>query len=769
MNTEQYFDETRAIARFSGNRIETVLETVACRYTGANPRYEYTGRPFFAGGICRNKDYRYEADFSRIFPDAPLGSYVYAWGRYPAEDEGALKFTLIPQGPVKIWVNGGLVYGTGVEAERHSNTPVSLTLPVQKGWNHLVLRFTRTPAGFGAEFGTWLGKLDYYFFRGLSRPPLPEIEGFDYTAPLGAPLENPGPEALGPLCLPLPFWTEEEKGRGVFGRIFPEARPGERAAARTVLYSPVPGAFVFSGHADGICAIYAGREKIFGVSAAGPFSFEYTLKALYTTLTVVSACPGGPWDFSLEILPAAGAAGAEPCCMKKNPFYQGEEFPWAYAGPFKGTNDEELLEFDREALVGREGEKTWWRLDGPGLWVRLYNENPLYGHWNYPLGVTLYGLIETARLFGNSGETGEGRAAPGTWIASYVKDHAAMSARTLDYALFDKKHFGGATAVHHLLSSIDSLDDCGSFGSFVLELAKDNELFKAQGSPDFGKAVEYVAKHILYRQDRLPTGCFYRRKQMHRFHNLTMWADDLYMSVPFLCRYSAYKADPAVLDIAAIQFEEYKKYLFMEDSKLMAHVYDFERGMNTGVPWGRGNGWTIFSLSELLMVLPETHWRRPFLLDFFRTLASGYLACQDESGMWHQVLTMKDSYIETSCTAMFICAFCRGLRLGWFEEDGASASGAPADGASENGASASGAPYRAAAEKAWRALEKYSIDKAGNVWGVCRGSEFSFNPRYYAEHLLPRLNDTHGIGIVLLAGVELLKMRRALASADPAC
>jgi rhamnogalacturonyl hydrolase YesR len=436
---------------------------------------------------------------------------------------------------------------------------------------------------------------------------------------------------------------------------------------------------------------------------------------------------------------------------KKNPFFPGGEFSWAYAGPFRETAGEELLEFERESLLGREGEKTWWRLDRPGLWVRLYNENPLYGHWNYPLGVTLYGLIETARFFADSKEAGEGRGALGalgTWIASYVKEHAAISARTLDYALFDKNCFGGATAVHHLLSSIDSLDDCGSFGSFVLELAKD------QGSPDFGQAVEYAADHILHKQDRLPEGCFYRRRQMHKFHNLTMWADDLYMSVPFLCRYAAYKKDPSVLDTAVLQFEGFKKYLFIEDSNLMAHVYDFERGMNTGVPWGRGNGWTIFSLSELLMVLPEAHPRRPFLLDFFKILASGYLACQDESGMWHQVLTMNDSYMETSCTAMFICAFCRGLRFGWF---GAA------------GASASGASYRAAAEKAWRALENYSIDKDGNVWGVCRGSEFSFNPRYYAEHLLPRLNDTHGIGIVLLAGVELLKMRRALASVDSAC
>jgi rhamnogalacturonyl hydrolase YesR len=88
---------------------------------------------------------------------------------------------------------------------------------------------------------------------------------------------------------------------------------------------------------------------------------------------------------------------------------------------------------------------------------------------------------------------------------------------------------------------------------------------------------------------------------------------------------------------------------------------------------------------------------------------------------------------------MFICAFSRGIRHHWLED---------------------AEPYREAAEKAWRALECYGIDRTGNVYGVCRGSEFAFNPRYYAEHLLPRLNDTHGIGIVLLAGTEILKLRQ---------
>jgi rhamnogalacturonyl hydrolase YesR len=755
---EAYFDSDRAIAGFSGGKIETVLAVMAGRYLGANPRYDYTGRPFINRGIIRNKDYRYEADFGKIFPDAPNGTYVYAWGKYRAEAEGELKFTLIPKGPVKIWMNGATIYGTGVEAERHGNTPVSFNLPVKKGWNHLVLRFTRTRAGFGAEFGTWLGKLDYYFFRGADLPGLPEIEGFDYTLPLAATLEDPSPEQLLPLCAAMPDWTEEEKKRGVFGRIFGregtgEARPGDFVLARTEFYVPIPTTCVFTGTQTGKCAVYAGKTLIRSLPEPGPFRFECALEAGCTLISVISEYTAEKsWDLVLQADSLSGNGAVPPCSANPffpaNPFSAGGcGFSWIYAGPFRNSPRDRLLEFDRERLPGEGEEKTWWRIDMPGGWVRLYNENPLYGHWNYPLGVTLYGLVETARFFEKQRKEPFGSA--GASIGSYVQDHAAKSVRTLEYALFDKEHFGGATAVHHLLSSIDSLDDCGSFGSLILETARDRDI------GDLGAAVDYTGDHMLHRQDRLPEGCFYRRKQMHRFHNGTMWADDLYMSVPFLCRYAAYKKDPAILDTAALQFEGFKKYLYMEQAHLMAHVYDFERNMNTGVPWGRGNGWTIFSLSELLMVLPEDHPRRPFLLEFFRDLAAGYLACQDENGMWRQVLNMPSAYVETSCTAMFICAFSRGLRFGWLN----SGSGLPDPSCAAFPGDA--ALYRIAAEKAWKALERYSIDKNGNVYGVCRGSEFSFNPRYYAEHLLPRLNDTHGIGIVLLAGVELLKLRES--------
>jgi rhamnogalacturonyl hydrolase YesR len=225
------------------------------------------------------------------------------------------------------------------------------------------------------------------------------------------------------------------------------------------------------------------------------------------------------------------------------------------------------------------------------------------------------------------------------------------------------------------------------------------------------------------------------------FHENTMWADDLYMSVPFLCRYYQLTGDRNYIDDAARQFLGFKKRLFIPEWKVMSHIYDFRRDLATGVPWGRGNGWTIFSLSELLAVLPADHVLRPELIAMFRELCEGYLALQDETGMWHQVLTQPDAYPETSCTAMFTYAFSRGIQYGWLEETG---------------------PYIKAVFKAWEALNRISIDQTGNVYGVCRGSEFSFSSSYYKNELLPNLNDTHGIGIVQLAGVEVRNLLRHL-------
>ena len=102
--------------------------------------------------------------------------------------------------------------------------------------------------------------------------------------------------------------------------------------------------------------------------------------------------------------------------------------------------------------------------------------------------------------------------------------------------------------------------------------------------------------------------------------------------------------------------------------------------------------------------------------------------------MWHQVLNRPDSYIETSCSAMFTLAIARGVNNGWLDKS-----------------------YAAVACKAWEAILKRAVDKDGNLYGVCLGSGCHMQAEYYFN-IPTHKNDDHGTGIVLAAGCEIIRM-----------
>lgn len=388
-----------------------------------------------------------------------------------------------------------------------------------------------------------------------------------------------------------------------------------------------------------------------------------------------------------------------------NPFGIKNMGSWAGLFPLKESTSPSLTD---------PTEGTYWRLKYKDVWVRQYYNEGNFGRWNYPLGVVLYGLMRIGKLLEDEK------------ISAYAKAHIQRALDSFNYALWDKKVHGGAASLHNLLSSIDSLDDCGAFCAAVEEAAV---LYNINSD----KICNFVSDYIENVQPRNPDGSFCRQFQLHSFHNETMWLDDMYMSVPFLVRRYKITGDKKYLSDCINQFKQYKKRLYMEDKNLMSHVYDLRHNMPTLVPWGRGNGWFIFSLTELLPYVAKESPDRRFLEEFFVKLAKGYLAHQDEEGRWHQVIDDKESYLETSCTAMFAAAFMRGFKMGLLGEE-----------------------YKNAAIKAVESIVQNCVDKEGNLYGVCRGSEFSFSYDYYKYDLLPRDNDTHGIGIVLLAIYEVL-------------
>lgn len=212
-----------------------------------------------------------------------------------------------------------------------------------------------------------------------------------------------------------------------------------------------------------------------------------------------------------------------------------------------------------------------------------------------------------------------------------------------------------------------------------------------------------------------------------------MWADDLYMSCPFLARLYRLTGDKTYEKQVHRQVAGFKKRLWMENEKLFSHIYFPEEEQMSGIPWGRGNGWIAVTLTEILTLLPKEnpHWQEELTL--FQEYMEGVKACQDETGMWHQVLNEADSYLETSCTAMFLLSMSRGVGEGWLDKE----------------------RYLPCIQKAWTALLKHSVDAVGDVYGVCLGSGCAKESIYYKK-LPAKKNDDHGTGIVMMAAAEMI-------------
>lgn len=735
-----YMDKRDSAFYAFGDSERSVLELVAGRYIGTNPPVPFAFRAFSTEGFMQNEEGMYELDLTARYADAKAGAYAYAFGLVWSDGERSIDGMLEPLGPVRLYLNEQLLYRSTVIDELKPDGRATIPLLLRKGWNALLIEAKKTAAGFGCRFGAEEAKVRILQVAAPFRERFGSA-GWVCSAPSDERLygeetgrwpdwERPETES-GTQWAPRARWTAEEASLPNLERIF--GKPQEQAAAygRSAFDLPASaGRAVLAGSALGPTRIWVDGREAGSISEAGPFRFEIEAAPGERQLVVWSAGGKEGWGFRLEV-----SAGGRELPLQLPERVHGCDGEWLYAGPLSAKaepNPAQTLDMSK-LLEGLDGP-VYWSIDAPAARVRPYYENAMlsnkwtvggatnYGRWDYPLGVTMYGLLGTARELERPD------------IREYALSHIRSCTDFYEYSLWDRDEYG-FPAINQQLVLIRMLDNCGSFGSAMLEAHLQT------GDESYLRIADVIADFMLNKLERREDGAFYRTCE-GEYSADTMWADDLYMSAPFLIRYAAATGKREALDEAARQFLLFKKYLYMADEGVMSHVYDFKYGMATRVPWGRGNGWVLFSLSELLERLPDSHPDRAALLDMFRELCEGIAKLQSGSGLWRQVLNEPEAYEEASCTAMFVYAFARGVRFGWLDRGG---------------------PYAEAARKGWRGLTEQAIDRQGNVHGVCSGSRYSFSPDYYMYDLRTVLNDNHGIGIMMLAGVEIGRLHKSLA------
>lgn len=271
------------------------------------------------------------------------------------------------------------------------------------------------------------------------------------------------------------------------------------------------------------------------------------------------------------------------------------------------------------------------------------------------------------------------------------------------------------------------LDDSGSICAAMIKAARAGLETSA-----LRPWIDNYMKWIREGQLRFADGTLARHRPLAN----TLWLDDLYMSVPALAQMGARTGERKYFDDAVRQITQFSARMFVKGAGLYRHGWVQDMEPHPAFFWGRANGWAVVAMAELLSVLPEDHPGRAAVLAQFRAHVAGLAAVQSGAGLWHQLLDRNDSYLETSASAMFVYAIARGINRGWLDP----------------------LAYGPMASLGWNAVAQ-KVNAQGQVEGTCVGTGLGFDPAFY-YHRPTSVLAAHGYGPVLLAGAEMIALRR---------
>jgi len=297
----------------------------------------------------------------------------------------------------------------------------------------------------------------------------------------------------------------------------------------------------------------------------------------------------------------------------------------------------------------------------------------------------------------------------------------------------------------HIQSWIDlHIDDKGTInrpinaldymlpGNLCLILYKETRQAKYKGCAD-------SIRQAFDSYPRTKDGGFWHANTKSREWQL--WADGVFMSLPFMVRYGKMFGDGKYTNEAAVkQLLIYYKHLNDPATGLLWHAYDESGKQAWANPqtkqsaehWCRAIGWFGMTLINVLDVLPKNHPDRAKLIEMVRSLAKAYAKYQDaKTGLWWQVVDKADAsgnWLETSSSSMYTFMLWMGASRGYLDKS-----------------------YKAVALKGYRGvLTKISLGTDGltNLVDICEGTNVGDINYYFARKR--NQNDFHGIGAFLI-------------------
>lgn len=211
------------------------------------------------------------------------------------------------------------------------------------------------------------------------------------------------------------------------------------------------------------------------------------------------------------------------------------------------------------------------------------------------------------------------------------------------------------------------------------------------------------------------------------------WCDALFMAPPVYAKLFALTGNRRYLDFLNREYKATYDHLFDKEEKLFyrdRRFFSKREANGQKVFWGRGNGWVLGGLAEILQALPKEEPTREFYRELFVELSTRVAALQCEDGYWHASLLDPASYPspETSATGFIVYALAYGVNEGLLDRSA----------------------FLPVIEKGWKALVD-AVEADGKLGYV---QPIGADPRKVTREM----TEVYGVGAFLLSGCQIYKL-----------
>lgn len=336
--------------------------------------------------------------------------------------------------------------------------------------------------------------------------------------------------------------------------------------------------------------------------------------------------------------------------------------------------------------------------------------------WNYDHGLQLLGIQKAGEVIGEERYL----QFVADWVNAFVQPDGTI--RTYDMASYNVDWVNSGKLL---------------FG-----------IYERTGDQRYRKAIETLREQMRRHPRNSVNGFWHKRIYPHQ-----MWLDGIYMAGPFLSEYAMRFDEPLTFDDVAYQITLIEEHTRDPRTGLLYHAWDESRSQRwcdpeTGLSkyfWGRGIGWYVMAIVDVLDHLPREHAKRSDLIDILDATAAALLKVQDEAtGLWYQILNLPDregNYLEASASIMFVYAFAKGVRNGYLAHDYLLSARRGYHGVLQN--------LIKVDTQGFLTLEKV-CGSAGLGGDPYRDGSFEY---YISEKIIP--NDPKGVGPFILAALEM--------------